>query len=240
MEKHALLTEQEEHLFEDMTAQLLTGKPLQYLTSKAWFMGREFYVDEHVLIPRPETEELVQWVLDDHKDDTVLSIIDIGTGSGCIPISLKLALNKARITTCDVSYDAIEVAKRNARKLEAAVEFIEIDFLQEAHWPLLGKYDVIVSNPPYIPIGEKNMLHVNVQAHEPELALFVPDEDALLFYRKIALFGKGHLKKGGMIYCEAHTDHALATAAVFEEQSYTGVIAKKDLHDNMRMVRATL
>lgn len=238
--KETFFTAEQQHLFENKVKDLLRGKPVQYATSKAWFMGREFFVNENVLIPRPETEELVQWITDDAREANAksLRILDIGTGSGCIPISLKLALPEADISSCDISNEAITVAKTNAAKLNADVNFLQLDFLDPAQHNKLGSCNVIVSNPPYIPAEEKERLHTNVRDNEPALALFVPDNDALIFYKAIALFGREHLSAGGSIYCELDAAHAIECQSLFQMAGYDHVEIKKDMHGNWRMLRA--
>lgn len=231
------LTGEQQILFTQACIDLLTGKPLQYVTGSAWFMNREFIVNEHVLIPRPETEELVQWIIDDNKKEN-LTIFDIGTGSGCIPISLKLALPAAVVTTCDISEMALETAAANAKKQMANIHFIGMDILDTEQQNNTGVYDVIVSNPPYIPVAEKANMHSNVKDHEPEIALFVPNDDALLFYRAIAQFGKTHLAEKGSIYCELESSHARETKALFELMGYSNVEIRKDMHGNWRMLKA--
>lgn len=237
-EKETLLDVEQQRLFDDAKAQLQQGMPLQYVTGVQWFMGRRYQVNRHVLIPRPETEELVQWILDDYPPSDAVSILDIGTGSGCIPISLQLALPKAKVTTCDISEDALQVARQNATTLGASIDFRKIDFLDNHIWNTLDNYDVIVSNPPYIPLSERDTLHKNVRDFEPEMALFVPNEDALLFYRNIALFGKRHLHPHGSVYCELHQDYAKATEDLFREMEYPDVKLRTDIHGNHRMLRA--
>jgi len=239
MDKNLQLTESQQVQFDSMLAALLKCKPLQYVLGHAWFMNREYMVNEQVLIPRPETEELVQWIIDEWKNEkTTFSILDIGTGSGCIPISLKLALPTANISSWDVSSGAINVAKENAKALGASIEFSELDFLQESEWAKLGTYDIIVSNPPYITISEKDDLHSNVTDYEPSLALFVSNSDPLQFYKAIAQFGLYHLNPGGDIYCELHRDYAEKAKNLFEERGYKNVEMRKDIHGNWRMLKA--
>ena len=239
MQKDTLFSEEQQARFESGKSDLLAGKPLQYVTGTAWFIGREFKVNDHVLIPRPETEELVGWIINDCKDKKDISILDIGTGSGCIPISLQLALPNAFITSCDISGEAIEVAKETARKLGADVSFIKTDFLNQKMWYNFEQYDVIVSNPPYIPQNEYEQMHTNVRDHEPSLALFVPNDDALLFYRNIAEFGREHLKPNGIIYCELHKDYAKESEKMFNQKGYDTEL-RKDMHGNDRMLKAEL
>jgi len=238
MNRDQTLTFSQEQQYAEAAEQLANGKPLQYVTAQAWFMGRPYKVNEHVLIPRPETEELVQWIADEWKDKPC-NILDIGTGSGCIPIALKLLLPSATIASCDVSANAIQVAKENAAALQADITVQQLDFLNVEDWTQLGQYDVIVSNPPYIPESEINNIHPNVKDHEPHLALFVPNDDPLMFYKAIAAFGKTHLKQDSAVYCELHMDHALQTGAMFEEMGYK-VEVRKDMHGNWRMLKALI
>ena len=189
------------------------------------------------MIPRPETEELVKWIEDDSKGATV-KLLDIGTGSGCIPITLKLALPKAEVSAMDISMGALGVAKENARRLQADVDLFLFDFLDKSGWNELPKYDVIVSNPPYIPETEQHTMHTNVKDFEPGQALFVPGDDAQLFYRHIAEFGLAHLNEGGAVYCELHVDHATATQELFENAGYSFTELRQDIHGNNRMLKA--
>jgi len=234
--------------YDKAASELIKGKPLQYITGAAWFLGRGFHVNEYVLIPRPETEELVHWIITDHRQgnsdnqgwfsSSQSHILDIGTGSGCIPVSLKLALPEATVAACDISSDALAVASRNAEVLHAAVDFHRLDFLNPAEYQSLRHYDIIVSNPPYIPAAEKEKLHTNVRDHEPGLALFVPNDDALVFYRAIAAFGSQHLNTNGYIYCELDAGHAQECKELFEQSGYSDVLLRKDMSDNWRMLRA--
>lgn len=237
MQKEEIFTPDQQEQFDRIMQELLAGKPLQYVTNTAWFMGRPYKVNEHVLIPRPETEELVQWVVDDNKNPSP-QILDIGTGSGCIPISLKLAIARASVTTCDISKGALQTAKDNAAALGADLHFRELNFLDIARQNELGNYDIIVSNPPYIPVSKKDTMHINVVNYEPGIALFVPDDDALVFYRAIALFGKKHLNEDGTVYCETEADLAQDCKKLFEEAGYGQVTVKKDMHGNWRMIKA--
>jgi release factor glutamine methyltransferase len=239
--KDTLLSAMQLSLYKKMKAELITAKPLQYVLGHSWFMGRKFEVNEHVLIPRPETEELVQWMINDHPGENIsLDVLDIGTGSGCIPISLKLAIPEWNIASCDISNDALWVAETNARTLNADIQLKHQDFLNREQWPTFDMYDVIVSNPPYIPETEKDQLHANVKEYEPASALFVPGDNALLFYEAIAAFGKTHLKQNGTIYCELHVDYALKTETLFIENGYANTKLRKDMHGNLRMLKASL
>lgn len=223
---------------EQALPRLLAYEPVQYITGLAWFSGLPFYVNRHVLIPRPETEELVEWVISNCRFPyEQLDILDIGTGSGCIPLALKKRLGRANIVSCDISAAALEVARTNAERLSLPVEFRELNFLDPAQRDTLSVVDIIISNPPYIPLAEKDRLDVNVVAYEPPQALFVPDEDPLIYYRAISEFGKSHLKKGGQVLAEMHEDLASDCETLFREQGYATEI-RKDMQGKNRMIRA--
>ncbi len=224
--------------FEKGAAELLSGKPIQYITGKAWFMGAAYLVNENVLIPRPETEELVDWVIDYAEiKGKALRILDIGTGSGCIAISLKKALPEAKVTAIDISPNALKVATQNASAQNVAINFTTLDILDTAFLP--DQYDVIVSNPPYIPLQEMNQMEVQVTAHEPNLALFVPDEDPLLFYKAIARLAKLHLSPNGQLFFEIHYDQGEALVKLLEEMHFHAEL-REDLFGKDRMIRASL
>ena len=238
-DKDEFLREDQQLQLEEARKRLQGGEPLQYVTGQQWFCGNVFQVNPAVLIPRPETEELVQWIAEDWKGQAP-RLLDIGSGSGCISVSLKLLLGKAEVTGCDISPEALEVAGINAASLGAQVDLILLDFLNETNWSQLGQIDVVVSNPPYIPLTEKESLAPNVRDHEPAMALFVPHEDALVFYRLITRFGLKHLLPGGAVYCELHRDNAEATATLFRQSGYGQVELKTDMHGNPRMLRARM
>jgi release factor glutamine methyltransferase len=227
---------------EIFTQQLLLHTPLQYVLNEAWFAGMQFFVNENVLIPRPETEELVEWVCTDVQQNSnaasnKLKVLEIGAGSGCISISLYKKMKEPFITALDVSEAVLDIAKRNALTNDAEINFIQFDFLEESQWKTLPVFDLIVSNPPYIKTSESSTMHQNVLGFEPHLALFVPDNDALLFYRKIALFGKDHLQKNGLIYVEINEALGNETAELFTSNNYT-IELKKDLQGKDRMLKA--
>lgn len=250
--KDKALTQKQQDAYDAKTAELVTGKPIQYVTSSAWFMGSEYLVNEHVLIPRPETEELVQWIIDDcnEKGYDKVRIVDIGAGSGCIAISLFSKLPHPVVTCVDISNEALNVLQTNVEwvlneaqknKHPENIRVLEMDFLDEGTRNKdLGRYDVIVSNPPYIPAKEAKKMHKNVVKYEPRIALFVPDNDALVFYRAIAAFGKEHLREEGAVYCELDAAHAEACKVLFEEAGYNDVEIRKDMHGNWRMLKARL
>jgi release factor glutamine methyltransferase len=248
MHKKSPLSPDRLTLLQEYTQELLTHKPVQYVLHEAWFCGMPFYVDENVLIPRPETEELVEWVVAEtgNRQSAIgnqrsevgnISILDIGTGSGCIPISLKKKLPQAEMYACDVSKGALAVAQKNAATQQTPVHFLSVDFLDDTTWPTLPAVDIIVSNPPYIPHHNENSMLQNVLAYEPHLALFVPNEDPLLFYHAIARFAQQKLLPGGRIFVEIHEDLGEQTKTLFESKGFAAEV-KKDFQGKDRMVKA--
>ncbi len=229
-------------LLKDYLEKLENHTPVQYVLGEAWFYKRKFFVNNHVLIPRPETEELVEWIIREIKqkeNSGSCSILDIGTGSGCIPVSLKKEMPGCTISALDVSENALKVAKRNAIDNQADVQFLEVNFLDEQEWETLSNFDIIVSNPPYIPINEKVMLDKNVTDFEPSIALFVEDGNPFIFYIKIAQFAKMHLSIGGNVFVEVHEDFAGDVKTIFEKNEFVATI-KKDIYGKERMVCAHL
>ena len=199
------------------------------------FYGLSFEVDENVLIPRPETEELVEWILKDNKEDG-LRVLDIGTGSGCIPVALAKFLPQAHVASWDISDGALEVARRNCKRNDVKVWLERKNVLQA--FPSGEQYDIIVSNPPYITEKEKVAMEANVLEWEPSIALFVPDEQPLLFYTKIAGLGLEMLVSGGRLYFEINRDYGAATVGMLERLGYHHVELRKDLSGNDRMIKA--
>lgn len=247
------LSASQSELLHKILQRLKDHEPIQYIMNKAWFYGMELYVDKNVLIPRPETEELVQWIVDDVKgsgkdvfirrameadETTQLKILDVGAGSGCISLALKKAMPKAEVWGCDVSEEALNVARRNGSSLNIRVDFQGLNFLDKAEQKLLPTVDIIVSNPPYVPLKDKEQMNANVADHEPHTALFVPDEDPLIFYKALAEFGKKRLYKKGSIYMEIHEEIGNEVANLFKENGYTNVEIKKDMQGKDRMVKA--
>lgn len=228
----AAMEDQQVEQLEEFARQLETGVPVQYVLGFTWFMGQRFRVNEKVLIPRPETEELVQWILSDENPATRLHILDIGTGSGCIPIMLKKKLPMAEVHTVDISAGAMAIAQQNARDLQAELIFHQADFLDRSSWDRLPSVDIIVSNPPYVPFSDKAGMAPHVVDHEPHIALFVPDDDPLVFYREILCFAKSKLREGGRIYVETHYDLAKQAAALADHAEI-----RKDMFGKERMVK---
>lgn len=242
MRKTDLLIDKDRELSESEILQFLYGikelkkhRPIQYVTGLSWFYGLELKVKEGVLIPRPETEELVDWILE--TCNSAKSILDIGTGSGCIPLSLKSNLKSAEVYGYDISTDAIAIAKANGEALDLKVNWQVVDVLDNQSWPI-DKMEVIVSNPPYIPESDKEFMHENVLAYEPELALFVPNHNPLLFYQKIAQFGKQNLTDGGCLFFEIHEDYGNETVEMLKAEGYQDVELRKDLQGKDRMVKS--
>ena len=246
-----LSLQQQEQLKKDLD-RLLQHEPIQYIMNKAWFYGMELFVDNAVLIPRPETEELVEWIINDIKasgkdvferrpmeadETTSLKILDVGSGSGCIALALKKTMPKAEVWGCDVSEKALNVARRNGSALDIRVDFQGVDFLDAAQQKSLPTVDIVVSNPPYIPFKDKEEMSPNVVAHEPHTALFVPDNDALVFYKALAQFGKHRLYKNGNLYMEIHESLGKNVVDLFHQEGYSHVELRKDMQGKERMVK---
>jgi release factor glutamine methyltransferase len=222
----------------EILSELKLQKPIQYILGKTEFYGLPFLVNENVLIPRPETEELVELILDQSQKSKVENqkILDIGTGSGCIPISLKKSLPSAEVFAIDVSEKALEVAQKNATINQVEIHFIQTDILKAEK--LEQSFDVIVSNPPYVRNLEKVEINPNVLEFEPHLALFVEDNDALLFYRKITQLAKNHLTESGKLYFEINQYLGKETVALVESFGFKNVQLLKDIYGNDRMISA--
>lgn len=233
--KDIVLSSKKEQELEDILQRLSRFEPLQYIEGRTLFLGRELWVAPGVLIPRPETEELVELMLKEIPADA--RILDVGTGSGCIAISLAKELPDALVTAWDVSPEALSVARVNARKLQANVRFVECDVLA-CQVDEVGLYDVIVSNPPYVTEAEKADMEPNVLQWEPSLALFVPDDDPLRFYRRIAVLGRDMLADGGRLYFEINRAYGREMVEMLRAMGYVGVRVEKDLSQNDRFVIA--
>lgn len=230
--KDTLLSADERKELENIVQRLLQREPVQYILGQEVFCGHVFHVEPGVLIPRPETAELVRWVAE--AVPSGVSLLDIGTGSGCIAISLALMGYEA--TAMDVSPDALRIAQGNADALGARVDFVLQDILHPS--PTDRQWDVIVSNPPYVCQSEAADMEDNVLLHEPSLALFVPDQDPLLFYRSIALYGLDHLLPGGWLFFEINRAYARETADMLGGYGYQQVVCRQDQFGNPRMVCA--
>lgn len=218
-------------------ARMAKGEPIQHILGKADFYGMELVVNSSVLIPRPETEELVDMIIQENKSRESLSILELGTGSGAIAIALAKHLPQAKVTAIDISEKALETASQNAQSQKVEISFLLMDMLNPDA-SKLSAYDIIVSNPPYIPQQEKETLHCNVKDFEPDLALFVPDAQPLLFYQAIADLGKTKLNPQGKIYCETHHLFHKELQNLFEDGGYQDFISIKDINGRDRIIKA--
>jgi release factor glutamine methyltransferase len=232
--KNTTFSEEQRKILRNYVEKLKSGLPIQYVLGETEFYGLNFMVNDAVLIPRPETEELVQWMLEEIEHDSL--VLDIGTGSGCIAIALKHFLPGADVYACDIDEDSLGVAANNAENLGLKISFFQCDILKTEKSD--RKYHVIVSNPPYIPCSERKDVMSRVKDFEPERALFVKDSDPLIFYRKIAQFAQLNLFPGGNLFFEVHRDFGKACVQLLEDMSYAEVQLKKDIFGNERMVKA--
>ncbi|MDD4141900.1 MAG: peptide chain release factor N(5)-glutamine methyltransferase [Bacteroidales bacterium] len=213
---------------------LMKNEPVQYVTGKSYFYGRAFFVDESVLIPRNETEEMVSKILSiEILSEQPLKILDIGTGSGCIPVTLSLERPNWQVSACDISRKALDIATRNSRDLSAKVTFLQDDILNPRAFSPENLFDVIISNPPYVTEEEKVLIKHNVLDYEPAAALFVPDDDPLKFYRAIGSFCKNHLKSSGRLYLEINERFGDGVASLFSDM-FEKVEIISDLHNKQR------
>lgn len=222
---------------EEVIMRLRSQEPIQYILGEAAFFGRMLQVNPAVLIPRPETEELVQLIISRHGKERALKVLDVGTGSGCIAVSLALELTEAKVTGLDISEEALQVARSNAGSLNAAgMNFMRADILKDI--PDLPLQDIIVSNPPYIRALEASKMAANVLDWEPHLALFIEDHDPLLFYRRISAMATSALAQGGNLYFEINEAFGGEVVKLLEEQGFFSVILHKDMQGKDRMVSA--
>jgi release factor glutamine methyltransferase len=240
--KAPLFSIQEEEL-QNIQSRLLQHEPIQYILGQADFYGLKFKVNRNVLIPRQETEELVFWILETIQKEiknSNLKILDIGTGSGCIPITLKKKIPQLNISAIDISTEALEIAKHNADLNKTLIEFIQNDILNDNQQQVLTFYDIIVSNPPYIPLVERALLASNVTEFEPALALFVTDENPLIFYNRIAEFAKANLNTNGYLFFECNEYNAGEVSQLLEREGFKNVTLQKDINGKERMIRCQI
>ncbi|HLF47291.1 MAG TPA: peptide chain release factor N(5)-glutamine methyltransferase [Chitinophagaceae bacterium] len=240
--KETLFNADQIDFLEKIISRLKQQEPIQYILGEAWFAGMKFKVNKSVLIPRPETEELVEWIVHEAggTKPEIRNILEVGTGSGCIAIAIKKKLQPVSLSAIDVCSEAIFTATENAIALETDIEFILLDFLDEKNWNGLGKFDVIVSNPPYVRQNEKQTMHKRVVDFEPSLALFVPDNDALLFYKKLADFAKMHLTEGGKLFVEINETLGKEVSTLFQTKGFNSIEIRNDMQGKERMVKAVM
>jgi len=240
LHKDVPLSFTQKKLLAQIIDRLQQHEPIQYIINEASFAGMIFYVDRNVLIPRPETEELMGWIINESTIRKPASrVLDVGTGSGCIAIALKSKLQDAEIWACDLSDEALNIARMNADALNTTIDFVPLNFLDAEQRKQLPNVDIIVSNPPYIPQKDKIEMKKNVLEFEPATALFVPDDDSLVFYNAIADFGKEKLNEGGSIYVEIHENLGHQVKNLFELNGYNSVEMRKDLQGKDRMIKVT-
>ena len=221
---------------EQIVNRLAEYEPIQYILGKTSFLGSDFKVSPDVLIPRPETEELVEWMLKEHT--TGQRILDIGTGSGCIPVSLALAGHFSEVEAFDISEGALAVAAQNAELNQVNIRYSKVDILRWDEYCFDREWDIVVSNPPYVTYAEKDLMFKNVVEYEPHLALFVENNDPLLFYREIALFANKYLVPGGLLFFEINEQYGAEIGRLLEKLHYSSVIIRKDLSGKDRMIKA--
>lgn len=224
---------------EEIIKRLLKGEPIQYILEQAHFYGFNFKVSPLVLIPRPETEELVFWILECFNNRK-LRVLDIGTGSGCIPIVLKKKRPLWTIYGLDISKDALEIARENAQLNQVEISFLQLNILDKTSWESLPSFDLIISNPPYIPPSEKEWMPHQVLHYEPGLALFVPEEDPLIFYKSIANLGKEKLLSEGCLFFEVNEFQASKVVQLLTMSEYNNIVLQKDMSGKDRMIKASL
>ena len=227
----------QENRLDVILTRLHSMEPIQYILGECEFYGLPFYVNPSVLIPRPETEELVDWIISDHSGQSG-NLLDIGTGSGCIAVASGKFLKSFSVSAIDISEAALAVAKKNAEKNNCHIQLIIADILKPDNIDFNDAFDVIVSNPPYVCEREKQTMSQNVLGYEPHLALFVPENDPLLFYKAIAMFGKKRLKAGGKIYLEINETLGKECVTLLDSLGYQDILLRKDIFGRDRMIRA--
>ena len=246
-ERDLSLTEEQQKWYDEAIVRLKDNEPIQHILGYSEFYGRKLKCDRRALVPRPETEELVDWIISDwstvNSQQSTINCIDIGTGTGCIALSLAKELPLAKVTALDISIDALSLAHENAEMLEVGnVDFAEGDILNmdDEHCVAREKYAVIVSNPPYVRECEKAEMEANVLEYDPHAALFVSNENPLIFYRAIGEFGLSHLEKDGALYFEINQYLSQETCDLLVAMGYKNVELREDINGNARMIKATL
>lgn len=240
--RNKLIVEPNEELhipnLDDIISQLEAWRPVQYILGSAEFMDMSLEVGEGVLVPRPETEELIEWIATESTPKS--KILDVGTGSGCIAIALSRAVAESEVWAMDISREALAIARRNAAKYAPMVQFVEGDALKDFATLFDNKFDSIVSNPPYIPLSDKGSMRPNVVEYEPHIALFVADDDPLLFYRSIARTARHMLRDGGRLYFEIYELFAEDMRHMLHEEGYSDIAVREDFRGKPRMICARM
>jgi release factor glutamine methyltransferase len=241
----AELTAEQLQTIDKILTELKTGKPIQYILGHTEFYGLPFKVNPSVLIPRPETEELVEWILNAWREAQggwrkPYRLLDIGTGSGCIAISLKKNLPEFNVSAMDISIDALQTAKANADLNQVDINFTNEDILAPLQAPTAPRYNIIVSNPPYVTMHDKTQMHQNVTDFEPHTALFVPENDPLIFYKAIADFATQNLESGGLLFFEINESYGEEIVELLTSKSFINIELRKDMSDRNRMVKASV
>ncbi|QAA80675.1 peptide chain release factor N(5)-glutamine methyltransferase [Aequorivita sp. H23M31] len=243
------ISDENQNRFKEAIARLEKEEPIQYIIGESEFYGMIFKVNNSTLIPRPETEELVEWIISENnyedRNIPILKILDIGTGSGCIAISLAKNLMNSEITAVDISEDALKVAQENARKNNVEVNFLQMNILESDIFSYStrtfeDKYDIIVSNPPYVRELEKSEMHPNVLNYEPETALFVKDDEPLLFYKTISALAKNSLKQNGKLYFEINEQYGRELLEFLKGEGFINIEIRKDIYGKDRMVKSNM
>jgi release factor glutamine methyltransferase len=238
LQKKSVVSTEQEVLFLSYVQELVNHKPVQYVLNEAWFGPMSFYVDENVLIPRPETEELVDWLLKDSAlKDPGITVMDIGTGSGCIPVYIKKKRPELNVLAFDISEAALKIARKNADIQQTDIYFFQCDIRDEKQWDIIPPVFIIISNPPYIPEKQKQILEKHVRDFEPGLALFVPDADPIMFYKLIGNIARQKLMTGGALFLEIHHDYAREIMDWYEKNGFS-LELRKDFSGNNRMIKA--
>ena len=238
LQPEIVLTKDEESPLFQCLSRLHKQEPIQYILGETFFHGLRLKVDPSVLIPRPETEELIHWILEDYQDQqNSLKILDIGTGSGCIAIALANEIRNAQVSAIDISQEAVDLARQNAEDHQLEINFQKADITSLK--TLNNKYDIIVSNPPYVRLSEKSSMRANVKDYEPDIALFVADDDPMYYYRHILGFAQRHLNNKGRIYLEINQFLSAEVYKLLEDEKFSEIEQRKDLYGNERMIRAS-
>ncbi len=236
--KTIFLSKEEQEQLKNAVKRLKAEEPVQHVVGYGWFYGRKFLVSKDVLIPRPETEELVHWILNATNKTDEFQLLDIGTGTGCIPITVALECDNFQSEAWDVSEAALIIARENAAQLGAQIAFKRVDILEQAIDE--KAFDIIVSNPPYVRESEKSMMSKNVLDFDPELALFVGEDDPLVFYRRISILAKTGLKPGGWLYFEINEAFGQEMKSLLEQMNYGNIELRKDINGKDRMIKGQL